>query len=420
MTHVNCARVCITVEDRTGRRAIGWGETPLNVQWAWPGGDYAHRLDAMRKLCVKLASAWAKFNCFGHPMEVGHAFLRDALPALVAQISPQMPLLAQLVCVSAFDIACHDAFGQLHATPVYATYSQDWLARDLSYYFDDRAFAGKYPADYLARPERTLLAWHLVGALDAVTPDDLSGNEVQDGYPNCLADWISRDGLRAIKIKLHGQDRAWDLNRLVRVGEIARDVPFLSADFNCTAESTAYVTSVLDELRDKHRPIFDRLLYIEQPFGYDLENCDIDVRPIAERKPILLDESAHDWRMVQLGLSRGWTGVALKTCKTQTNAILSLCWARANRMQIMVQDLTNPMLAIIPHSQLAAYAGTIAGVEVNACQFYPEASRAEAKVHPGLYRRVDGKIDLRTLEGPGFGYGNATSVRELPAPAGSR
>jgi hypothetical protein len=44
-------------------------------------------------------------------------------------------------------------------------------------------------------------------------------------------------------------------------------------------------------------------------------------------------------------------------------------------MTLMVQDLTNPMLAQIPHVLLAAHAGTIMGVETNAMQFYPEASR---------------------------------------------
>ncbi len=121
--------------------------------------------------------------------------------------------------------------------------------------------------------------------------------------------------------------------------------------------------------------------------------------------------------MVKLGKSLGWNGVALKTCKTQSGAILSLCWARANDMQIVVQDLTNPMLAMIPHALLAAHAGTIMGVEANACQFYPDASKAEVVVHPGLYRRRHGMIDLDTVRGPGFGYRVGEMNRELPLAA---
>ncbi|MCC6235532.1 MAG: hypothetical protein IT580_23050, partial [Verrucomicrobiales bacterium] len=117
-----------------------------------------------------------------------------------------------------------------------------------------------------------------------------------------------------------------------------------------------------------------------------------------------------------LGRQLGWTGVALKTCKTQSGALLSLAWARAHGMELMVQDLTNPMLAQIPHLLLAAHAGTIMGVETNAMQFYPEASRPEAVVHPGCYVRRGGHVDLSTVAGPGFGYGAAADARTLPAP----
>jgi hypothetical protein len=149
---------------------------------------------------------------------------------------------------------------------------------------------------------------------------------------------------------------------------------------------------------------------------YDLERHDIDVRELAARKPLFMDESAHDWRHIRLGHARGWNGVALKTCKTQTGAILSLCWAKAHGMQLMVQDLTNPMLAQIPHVLLAAHAGTIMGIETNAMQFYPEASRAESTVHPGLYRRRHGEIDLSTIRGPGFGCRLDEIRRILPEP----
>ena len=117
------------------------------------------------------------------------------------------------------------------------------------------------------------------------------------------------------------------------------------------------------------------VLYVEQPFPYELETHPIDVHSVAARKPLFLDESAHDWRVVRRGRELGWTGVALKTCKTQTGALLSACWAQAHGMTLMVQDLTNPMLAQIPHLLLAAHVPTIMGVETNAMQFYPRPRR---------------------------------------------
>ena len=86
-------------------------------------------------------------------------------------------------------------------------------------------------------------------------------------------------------------------------------------------------------------------------------------------------------------------------------------------MTLMVQDLTNAMLAQLTHVQLAAHAGTIMGVESNGMQFAPAASGPESKVHPGLYLRRNGVLDVSTVTGPGFGYRIAEIHRQLPPPA---
>ncbi|MCO6451144.1 MAG: mandelate racemase/muconate lactonizing enzyme family protein [Caldilineales bacterium] len=431
LTSVTVARVKMVVQDRNERTAEGWGETPLSVQWVWPSSlPYSVRHQAMLDFCMLLAAAWAEPQSPGHPMEVGHAFLENVLPRLLAEFNTgragqePMPWLAALVCCSAFDIALHDAYGHLVGLPVYQTYGPDFMNKDLSAYLEpaengDADFTGLYPADFLnPNPPTQLSAWHLVGGLDPLDASELRGDESDDGYPVLLADWIARDGLTCLKVKLRGNDPAWDYERLVRVGEIglARGVLWLTADFNCTVHDPAYVNEILDRLVLERPRIYGMILYVEQPFPYDLERHRIDVHSVSARKPLFMDESAHDWRLVRLGRSLGWTGVALKTCKTQTGALLSLCWARAHGMTLMVQDLTNPMLAQVPHVLLAAHADTIMGVETNAMQFYPDASQAEAAVHPGLYRRRDGVIDLSTIEGSGFGYRLDEIERRLPEP----
>jgi hypothetical protein len=150
--------------------------------------------------------------------------------------------------------------------------------------------------------------------------------------------------------------------------------------------------------------IYKLILYVEQPFPYEIKSHPIDVRSVSARKPLFMDESAHDWEHIKLGRDLGWTGVALKTCKTITGALLSLCWAKQAGMTLMVQDLTNPMFAQIPHAGLGAHAGTIMGVESNGMQFYPAASADEARIHPGLYTRSNGYLDLSSLGKTGFGY----------------
>lgn len=430
LTHVTCARVSVQVEDRQGRTAQGWGETPLSVQWVWPHHlPYEERHQALKAFCGQLVRAWSTVPSSGHPIELGYSFQEEALPPLLEEFNQEraeaMPWLAALVCCSAFDLALHDAFGVLHQVSVYETYNSRYMNADLAHFVTPAEgaaadFHGQYPEEYLARPRPNRVpAWHLVGGKDPVGPEELDGSEPDDGYPVLLEDWIRRDGLKCLKVKLRGDDAEWDYARLVRVGHLgaAHAVDWLSSDFNCTVTEPQYVDRILDRLMHEHPRLYGMLLYVEQPFPYDLEEHEIDVHSVASRKPLFMDESAHDWRLVELGRSLGWTGVALKTCKTQTGALLSLCWARAHGMGLMVQDLTNPMLAQIPHLLLGAYGRTIMGVETNSMQFYPEASRAEAQVHPGAYQRRQGQVDLSTVRGPGFGYCLERIERELPEPA---
>ena len=411
-------RVAATVRDADGKRAVGWGETPLAVTWAWPSQtlSYQERLDVLTAFCNALGDRWANHTIAGHPLEIGHAFVENELPRVLAEFnqnhpSDPIPHLAALIATSAFDIATHDAYGMLHQIDIYETYNAKYLSHDLSHFLtpadDSVSFAGKYPDEFLVKSAPTHLpVWHLVGGLDPLNESERSGDEPDDGYPVTLREWLDADGLTCLKIKLRGNDADWDYERIVAVGEmaIASSAEALSADFNCTVTDPEYVNAILDRLQRDEPEIFAMLLYVEQPFPYDLEKNQIEVESVSRRKPLFLDESAHDWRFVALGRKLGWTGVALKTCKTQTGALLSLCWAKAHGMPLMVQDLTNLMLAQIPHVRLATHAGTIMGVESNGMQFYPEASAPEAQVHPGIFQREHGMLDLSSIRGPGFGY----------------
>lgn len=431
LTSVTCARVSVTVANERGEISEGWGETPLSVQWVWPGNlSYEVRENALKKFCTLIAKNFISFTIKGHPFEISHTFQSDVLMKLLDEFNKAekftepLPYLAALVCFSLFDIALYDAYGNVNGVPIYKTYNSDFMNRDLSYYLkpaDKSAidYKGKYPEDFFVKHAPSeLVAWHLVGGKDLLDKSESTGNEPNDGYPVYLPDWIERDGLKCLKVKLTGTDSQWDYNRLVKVGEIsiAHDVEWLTADFNCQVTDPRYVNDILDRLMVEHPAIYKMILYIEQPFPYDLEKYSIDVRSVSARKPLFMDESAHDWHLVKLGRELGWTSVALKTCKTQTGALLSLCFAKSHGMTLMVQDLTNPMLAQIPHVLLAANAGTIMGVETNSMQFYPEASSYEAAIHPGLYKRRNGKVYLDSLSGNGFGYRVKEIGRPLPNP----
>ena len=423
MADITCARVQIFAESRNGRKTQGWSESVLSPGWSWPGTD-PDRGRRMEEFCVLLAKAWSLFGEYGHPIETSAAFTANKLEALRAEANrgfeTELPHLAALNCAAAFDAALADAFGRLVNKPFFRTCNGEYMNCDLSKFLEPKEdFKGKYPEDFFVTPEKELPVWHLVGGKDPLCESELTGGEPDDGFPVLLREWIRRDGLKCLKIKLRGNDAPWDYERIVKVGKIALEegVSDLSVDFNCMVTDPAYVNTILDRLKEEEKAVYDILLYVEQPFPYDLESNQIDVHSVSERKMLFMDESAHDWRFIRLGKSLGWDAVALKSCKTLAGAILSLCWAKANGMKLMVQDLTNPRMSMFAHTQLAAYAGTIRGVECNAPQFYPAASLPDEKVYPGLFERRRGVVKLDFLKEPGLGIREEIINIELPAPA---
>ena len=465
VTELECLRVQMTVESQ-GRTYEGWGETPLNIPWAWPQqAAAASWTPAVRGVCRRIAEAWRTCGARGHALELGSQFLEDQLQRVWETArsteAPGIPWLAVLLCAAPFDLALHDAFGHAVGRPVYETYSREYLSADLAALTaladphkggastpigpsSRKAFRDRYPDHYFPYPAPTLIpVWHLVGCADAIETSDhvsagscsqgepsgeLEGepsgdpegrrdpSQFEAGHPSSLRDWITSDGLRRLKVKLCGTSHGWDYERLAAVGALATElgVEAISVDFNGTAPNADYVTALLDRLETEAAHSYRLLRYVEQPFAPGASLGPEEIGRLTSRIPVILDEGASSWRDVRDGFELGYSGVALKTCKTQSAAMLSLCWAREHGMDVVVQDLTNPMLAQISHAQLGAHASPGIGVESNAMQFYPAASVHEARVHPGLYRRRNGVLDLSTIKGPGFGYRLAEMQRTLP------
>ncbi len=305
LTEVTCARVRVWVKMESGRTAEGWGETPLSVQWVWPSQvSHDERGRTLKDFCRLIGKSFAQFDVAGHPFEISHLFQDQLLPSLLRQLNQQrpgaepMPWLAALVCFSAFDLALHDAYGQIHQCPVFETYDGRFMNRDLASYLtlgrSKRFLRRQVSPDYLLpRRRECLTAWHLVGGLDPVEPSDLTGQSPDDGYPLLLKDWIQTDGLKCLKVKLMGTDSTWDFERLVKVGRIglSHGIEWFSADFNCTVNTPEYVVEILDRLHKDHADVYRHILYVEQPFPYELERHRIDVHAVSALKKLFLDEA---------------------------------------------------------------------------------------------------------------------------------
>jgi hypothetical protein len=98
----------------------------------------------------------------------------------------------------------------------------------------------------------------------------------------------------------------------------------------------------------------------------------------------------------------GYTGVALKACKGQSQTLLMAAAAQKYKMFRCVQDLTCPGAALIHSVGIAARIPDAAAVEANARQYVPSASKAWEKRFPGIFNVRDGFLHTDGLDGPGL------------------
>jgi len=405
VTEVTLLNVNMTVETAAGAIAEGFGSMPLGNVWAWPTREltYAQTMGFMKRIAGKLAKVYGECTLSGHPIRITHELEKHH-----AGLDPIAPLLATLVVASAFDAALHDAFGKVHGLNCYHTYEAPFFDDDLGEYLN-ADFAGDKLNRSIARdPQARMPLYHLVGALDPLTPADVA-HPVGDGGPEHLIDWIRHDGLTHLKIKLNGDDLDWDTQRIAAVHTVAtatvpeRDFRF-SLDFNERCPNVEYLLEVLRRVKADGPVGFERIQYVEQPTARDLRaNPNNRMHEAAKLKPVVIDESLLDLDTLLLARDLGYTGVAFKACKGQTQSLLLAAAAQKLGLFRCVQDLTCPGASLVHSAGLAAHIPGVAAIEANSRQFVPAANEAWEGRFPGLFTTTDGTLHTGQLTGLGLG-----------------
>ena len=365
----------------------------------------------MTRLAGEIAGRLAAFEATEHPIELWHQFEPEAIRLAqevteALSLAEPIPRLATLVCLSAFDAGVHDAYGRVHGRHVYECYGRDWLPHDLASYLDDQ-FRGEYVDRYLRiDPKGQLPLYHLVGALDPLTDADVK-DRLDDGLPNSLGEWIGRDGLTHLKVKLNGNDAAWDIERIVSVDRVATDTaggPFTySLDFNEQCPDVGYLLEVLRRVAESRPACFDRIAYVEQPTARDLSATPENrMHQAAALKPVVIDESLVDYASLLRARDLGYSGVALKACKGQSSSLVLAAAAQKFEMFLCVQDLTCPGRSFLQSAALAAHIDPVTAIEGNARQYRPAANAGWTERYPGVFTVVGGTIDTSALGGVGL------------------
>jgi L-alanine-DL-glutamate epimerase-like enolase superfamily enzyme len=419
VTDVLLFNVHVDVETRKGRRATGMGSMPLGNAWSWPSYrvDAAQTLAAMLEFAEQALAAANRLTEFGHPLELTHALaqdhaaIADRVAASLALAEP-MPRLAQLVAASPLEAAIHDAYGRALGANSYNLLGAEFANRDLAAYLGSD-FAGEFLDRYTSRaPKPAMPLYHLVGALDPLTPAD-APQPIGDGLPDTLIDWIIADGLTHLKIKLAGDDLPWDVRRVAAVERAAAEAQAqrgcpawnYSLDFNEKCANVEYVLDFLTLLREQSPAAYQRVQYIEQPTHRDLRaHPENRMHRAARIKPVVIDESLVDLDSLHAAREMGYSGVALKACKGHSEALLMGAAAQKYGMFLCVQDLTCPGMSFLHSASLAARIPGVAAIEGNGRQYCPAGNAGWRERFPSMFEITDGTVGTAALSGIGLGY----------------
>lgn len=409
--------VVMDVETRDGRRGRGCGSMPMANAWAWPSqqvsGDQA--LHAMLAFAERFPQRAADCPVVGHPIEVSHAW--SGIYASLAreieaemQLAEPLPVLAQMVAGSPVEAAVHDAYGKTLGANSYDLLGPDYVNADLAHYLSDE-FRGEYLDRYTLRiPKPHMPLYHLVGALDPLLPADVK-QPVGDGLPESLDAWIGYNGLTHLKIKLAGDDLPWDVARVVAVDRVTEAAQatrgcstwFYSLDFNEKCASVQYVLDFLAQLQAQAPRGLSRVQYIEQPTHRDLRAFPENrMHAAAKIKPVVIDESLTDYASLLLARELGYSGVALKACKGQTEALLMGAAAQKYGLFLCVQDLTCVGRSFLHSASIAARLPTIAAIEGNGRQYCPAGNSDWDARFPTMFTIQEGTVGTAALDGPGL------------------
>lgn len=418
VTDVTLVHTIVEVETRGGKRGRGYGSMPMGNVWAWPGTVPAADTErALVEFATRINRRANELKETAHPLDLTHLLSQQYEP-LAAEVvrdlklAEPMPKLAQMVAASSLEAAIHDAQGRTLGANSYDLLGPEFVDRDLSHYLTPD-FRGEFLDRYTLRtPKARMPLYHLVGALDPLTDADVT-NRLEDGLPNTLGEWIAHNGLTHFKIKLNGDDLRWDVERVVACEQVAVAAQAVrgcqmwnySLDFNEKCANVQYILDFLAQVQERSPTAFDRVQYIEQPTHRNLRaHPENKMHAAAKIKPVVIDESLVDLDSFFLCREQGYSGIALKACKGQTEALLMGAAAQKFNMFLCVQDLTCVGASFLHSASLSARIPTIAAIESNGRQYCPKANDGWRDRYPTMFQVTDGTVGSGCLTEPGLGF----------------
>jgi hypothetical protein len=287
---------------------------------------------------------------------------------------------------------------------------------------------------------------HTVGLVDPIVAADQPAEQrVNDGLPETLEEVARHYGCRYYKLKVGGKVDA-DLDRLARIAAVLdKD----AGDYKATLDGNEQYDSVegIAELwrrmteTPKLRRLVDSILFIEQPIKRAVA-LSKSVAPLAQQRPLEIDESDSDLGAFPAALKLGYAGVSSKNCKGFYKSIINAARvaklnaeAGEERYFMSAEDLTTWAGVSVQQDLCLVSMLGLTHVERNGHHFIdgmgfaPEGEqRSFVAAHPDLYQKgkdtparlkiEKGQLRIGSLDCDGFAVAGAmdfASMRPMPA-----
>ena len=422
--------LAVEVEDRRGARGTGYAADFLAYRWfdKRPEKSLADNCaDLLR--AVEMARALYLEAGLASPFELWRATYPEIERRALASGCNR---LGAAFGSSILERAVIDGVGRLAGRSCFELVRDDHLGIDLGAITPE--LQGRPMREFLpARPLGRLHVRHTVGLIDPITAADVR-EPVADGLPETLEDYLERDRISYLKIKVGGALEA-DLARLEGIAAVLERRGRrcgITLDGNEQYQTLDDFMALVERIRSAPglRRLWDQVLFIEQPLdrGFAMApTVEPALRALGRDKPVIIDEADGWVSAFEEAIALGYRGVSHKNCKgiyksLHNVALAALHNARRRRAKLFLsaEDLSNlPVVPLQADLALVALLG-ITHVERNGHHYFrglghlSEAEKTAAlAAHPDLYERRGGEVFLRITKGtlacaslqvPGMGF----------------
>ena len=429
--------VAMDVELAYGRQARGWAADMLAPRWfdKDPNKTVA---EGIRNLVEGAYAAAEAYRAGGR--QNGFALWRAGYEAGRAWGLAQGvdPLLASNGG-ALMERAMIDGLGVALNRPYFSLLQDNVLALDLAQIHPELAGV-ELSALLPPAPSRSLHIRHTVGLVDPIRTVDIADDDsLHDGLPQSLQEYVTEQGVRYLKVKIGG-DPVADFERLRQIADLLDEGSFdyhISLDGNEQYSDAGDLSVLLERLEERLPVFYGRILYIEQPLDRSISldaGLAGDIRGIAAKRPMLIDESDETLETFRQALELGYTGVSSKSCKGLIKALAN--YALVHQLNdtgrdcfITAEDLTTVQVVALQQDLVLVAALGIPHLERNGHHYVrglDHLSASERSLcierHGDLYRAEgdsgfldirEGQIEVGSLQGAGLGVDGVVDVAAM-------